>query len=127
MNETLSTLALLFPQNDKRVNRWIRMEVSKAEEMIDPYLSLCGSLPAKERRFETFSFWHDRLVVLKQAFDEAGPRTLRQWWNDRRNPAQWYTFWVAACVFFMTVFFGIVQSVEGALQVYLTWKALATT
>ena len=37
---------------------------------------------------------------------------------------QWYTFWVAILVFVMTVFFGFVQSVEGALQVYLSWKAL---
>lgn len=63
-------------------------------------------------------------MVLKQAFDEAGPRTLTQWWNDRRNPVQWYTFWIAIWVLIMTVFFGLVQSVEGALQVYFSWKAL---
>lgn len=63
-------------------------------------------------------------MILKQAFDESGPRGLRQWWSDRRNSVQWYTFWVAVLVFAMTLFFGLVQSIEGALQVYLSWKAL---
>jgi hypothetical protein len=31
---------------------------------------------------------------------------------------------VAILVFVITVFFGLVQSVEGALQVYLSWRVL---
>jgi hypothetical protein len=58
--------------------------------------------------------------MLKQAFDEATPMKMSQWWHDRRNGYQWYTLWVAVFVLFLTVFFGMVQSVEGALQV---WKA----
>jgi hypothetical protein len=32
---------------------------------------------------------------------------------------QWYTFWVAALVLGLTIVFGLIQCVEGALQVYL--------
>lgn len=64
-------------------------------------------------------------MVLRQALDEARPRTLAQWWHDRRNGVQWYTFWVAILVFLVTIFFGLVQSLEGALQVWLSWRALA--
>jgi hypothetical protein len=75
----------------------------------------CGSLRLDDRQFEKFHFWHDRLVILKQAFDDSRPTGLTQWWFDRRNVVQWYTFWVAVAVLFLTIFFGMVQSIEGAL------------
>jgi ABC-type Fe3+ transport system permease subunit len=62
-------------------------------------------------------------VVLKEAFDEAEPRSLSQLWFDRRVRVQWYTLWVAVLVFILTIFFGLVQSVEGALQVYLAFRS----
>ena len=37
---------------------------------------------------------------------------------------QWYTFWVAICVFIITLLFGLLQFIEGAMQVYLAWRAL---
>jgi hypothetical protein len=61
-------------------------------------------------------------VTLKQVFDEAQPNTLSRWWYDRRNGVQFYTFWVAVMVLILTVFFGLVQSIEGALQVYASFK-----
>jgi hypothetical protein len=125
VGETLRTLTLLFPANDRKSRLWLR-SLTSSDERIDKDLLRVGSLRSHERRFENFSYWHDRLVILKQEFDDSTPRTLSQWWNDRRNSVQWYTFWVAILVFIMTVFFGVVQSVEGALQVYLSLKALET-
>ncbi|KAK1753217.1 hypothetical protein QBC47DRAFT_54078 [Echria macrotheca] len=122
IEETLRTLALLLPQNDSKPCRWLLAQIT--EHALDPCVARCGSLRAQNRRFEHFSVWHDRLVILQQAFDESSPRGIRQWWNDRRNSVQWYTFWVAILVFLMTLFFGLVQSVEGGLQVYLSWKAM---
>lgn len=63
--------------------------------------------------------------MLKQVFDEAQPKTLTQWWYDRRNGVQWYTFWVAAFVLLLTIVFGLIQSIEGAIQVYASLKALS--
>lgn len=77
-----------------------------------------GHLIPDGRQVEGFSYWHDRLVVLKQVYDESRPRTISQWWHDRRNGVQWCTFWVAILVLSLTVFFGLVQNIEGALQVY---------
>jgi hypothetical protein len=84
----------------------------------------CGRLKAKDRQIENFGYWHDRLVILKQFFDEAEPSTLSQWWCDRRKKVQWYTFWVAALVLALTIFFGLIQCVEGALQVYKAFYPL---
>jgi len=84
----------------------------------------CRRLRAQERQMANFQFWHDRLVILKQLFDESQPSDLKMAWYDRRNGVQWYTFWVAILILFLTIFFGCIQSVEGALQVYLGYRAL---
>lgn len=114
--ETLRTLALLFPQSDSATTRWIAKLPSSMH--LDSQLGKCGQLRIDDRQIENFRFWHDRLVILKETFDESRPSTLSQWWCDRRNGVQWYTFWVAILVLFLTIFFGVVQSIEGALQVY---------
>ncbi|PKK51253.1 hypothetical protein CI102_2773 [Trichoderma harzianum] len=119
LQETLDTLALLFPSSDNETTSWL-----KSIAKIDPRLLKCGSLRTRERRLENFNYWHDQLVILKQAFDESSPRNISQWWFDRRNGVQWYTFWIAILVFAVTIFFGVVQSVEGALQVYLAYKSM---
>lgn len=114
-------MALLFPSADKGTGSWLQGQ--KKTHTIDRQLERCGSLRTRERRIENFSVWHDRLVILKQAFDDSQPASLSQWWLDRRNRVQWYTFWVAVLVFVMTMFSGIVQSLEGAVQVYLAYKS----
>jgi hypothetical protein len=116
IDETLRTLALLFPQNDSDTKEWFRKLPSAP--VLDTMLLKCGSLRLDDRQFDKFYFWHDRLVILKQAFDESRPAGLMQWWFDRRNGAQWYTFWVAIVVLVLTIFFGMVQTVLGVLQVY---------
>jgi hypothetical protein len=77
-----------------------------------------GNLNAERRQIENFRYWQDRLVILKEVYDEVRPNTLSQWWYDRRNGVQWYTFWVALWVLTLTIIFGLVQCIEGALQVY---------
>lgn len=91
---------------------------------LDPLARECGQLKVSERKIENFEYYHDRLVMLKQVFDEADPSNIRQWWHDRRKKVQWYTFWIAVVVLVLTILFGLIQCVEGALQVYLAWKAV---
>ncbi|KAL4885453.1 hypothetical protein BJY04DRAFT_230987 [Aspergillus karnatakaensis] len=110
VDETLATLALLFPQGDKSVQRWYRKQ-DDPEELDDNVLR-CG---VANRKLGDFKYWHERLVILKTEFDETRPSTIAQWWNDRRDGSQWYPLWVAIS---LTVFFGLVQSVTGVLQVY---------
>ena len=81
-----------------------------------------GNLDAESRQMENFGYWHDRLVILKEVYDEARPSTLSQWWYDRRNGVQWYTFWVALLVLILTIMFGLIQCIEGAIQAYVALK-----
>lgn len=124
IDETIQTLALLLPENDTDIEKWFASQQSqllkRGKLPLDPSAREGGQLKVKERQIENFEYWHDRLVILKQVFDEAEPSNIRQWWCDRRRRVQWYTFWVAALVLGLTIFFGLIQSIEGALQVYLS-------
>ncbi|KAK6836451.1 hypothetical protein PG987_006946 [Apiospora arundinis] len=117
--ETLQTLALLLPATDRKTRRWLSCLTS-----VDKRLAHGGRLKTELRQIERFRFWQDRLIMIKQTYDEAQPKTLTQWWHDRRNGVQWYTFWVAILVLTLTIVFGLIQSVEGALQVYASFKSL---
>ncbi|KAH8696842.1 hypothetical protein GQ44DRAFT_666101 [Phaeosphaeriaceae sp. PMI808] len=122
VEETLRTLALLFPQHDRETKTWLQLQSKMNSYIIDKQLLKCGRLRLDDRQKNNFHFWHDRLVILKQAYDESRPATLSQWWLDRRNTVQWYTFWVAIVVLLLTIFFGLVQGIEGALQVYKAYN-----
>ncbi|KAI0148958.1 hypothetical protein BJ166DRAFT_536558 [Pestalotiopsis sp. NC0098] len=130
IDETLCTLALLFPQADfstaqRRTimagskQKWFQALRHEHKDLVlDPRLVLCGNLKAENRQIDCFYFWRDRLIILKQAFDEATPRTFSQWWHDGRDGVQWSTFWVAILVLIITTSLGVIQCIEGALQVY---------
>lgn len=117
VKETLQTIQLLFPQCEKRTIRKFQSCT------IDPRLLRCGCLRETDRNIDNFFHWRDRLVILKQCYDNAKPKTINQWWRDRRNGVQWYTFWVAILILVLTIFFGLVQSIEGGLQVYKAFDA----
>ncbi|KAJ4333706.1 hypothetical protein N0V95_009358 [Ascochyta clinopodiicola] len=118
--ETLRTLAILFPQSDVKVRKWYSR--LSAPFSLDPELIRCGHLKTEDRQFEKFTYWHDRLIVLKQVFDEATPKTISQWWFDRRNGVQWWTFWVAISVLILTIVFGFIQCITGIMQAYAAFN-----
>jgi hypothetical protein len=118
IEETLRTFALLIPSNDKAVQKWFSKQ--QKNQHLDEFAGKCGHLPTRGRDIKKFKIWRDQIIVLKQAFDDAEPRTVRQWWYDDRKKVQWYTFWVAALVLLLTVVFGVIQSVTAMLQ---TWKS----
>jgi len=116
IEETIQTFCLLFPQFDRGSWKWFRAQQTKFR--LDNKAGACGHLSTEERQIDNFVFWHDRIGIPKQAFDEAEPSTIAQWWFDRRRRVQWYTFWVAALVLALTIFFGAIQCIDGGLQVY---------
>ncbi|RDL37397.1 uncharacterized protein BP5553_04830 [Venustampulla echinocandica] len=123
IEETLRTIALLLPKYDQATRNWYRKVASNPGCHLDMQLVEIGNLNAESRQLENFKYWHDRLVILKQVYDDARPTTLSQWWYDRRNGAQWYPFWIALWVLVLTTFFGLVQCIEGALQAYKAFRS----
>ncbi|KAK1625415.1 hypothetical protein BDP81DRAFT_483716 [Colletotrichum phormii] len=112
-------LLLIEDENDMRVLIFHHVSFLRCHQssFYPQGLGASGTLPAEARRIERFNFWRNRLVVLKQAYDDATPRTLSQWWHDRRNRVVWCTFWLAILVLVLGALVGIVQCVQGGLQV----------
>ena len=122
IRETIRTFGLLCPSNDTKSWKWF--ETKRREIGLDPKAGSYMTLNAAERHTQSFYFWRDRLIVLKQAFDDSEPRTLSMWWRDDRKKVQWYTFWVAVLVLLLTVVFGLIQSISGIVQAWAAVKAL---
>jgi len=98
----------------------LKSQRSQHDDIAYPDISLLNrnAMLSTDRRAMNFEYWRDELMTLKERFDQPKPTSISQFWHDRRNGPQWYTFWIAVTVLCLTVFFGLVQSIEGALQVY---------
>jgi hypothetical protein len=118
IEETLRTLAILFPKHDTATKKWYMKAALNSACRFDMQLLRIKNVDAESRQMENFGYWHDRLEILKEVYDEARPSTLSQWWYDRRNGVQWYTFWVALLVFILTA----IQCIEGAIQAVVALK-----
>ena len=51
-------------------------------EVID---SAAGSQLADSRRILNYRYWRSRLLALDKVFEDSAPRTLYQWWSDKRR------------------------------------------
>ncbi|MCJ1456901.1 hypothetical protein MMC28_007267 [Mycoblastus sanguinarius] len=123
--ETMRSISLLLPPSMGKPNSWFEQERQKYPFLLlDAQAGICGRLNSSDRQIDTFSYWRDRLVLLKRTFDDAEPRNLSQLWWDDRKKTQWFTFWVAVLVFIMTVFFGVIQSVTGIVQAWASVQSL---
>lgn len=68
-------------------------------------------------RKSSYPYWQDRLLMMEEAFEKTNPRSVFQWWYDTRDMQKWWTFWLAAAGIFLTVLFGLIQSVTGIISV----------
>jgi hypothetical protein len=82
MEETLRTLALLFPRDDKHTRKWLRSLPSTA--MVDRNLLRCEKLRLDDRKLKRFNFWHDQLIELRESFDESRRSGFSQWWHENK-------------------------------------------
>jgi hypothetical protein len=124
IKETLDTLALLFPESDRKMKRWLsnKARSSPSSASIDRELINCGHFRVghRSRRLERFQIWRDRLVLLKEAVEDARPTAtvLVEALRDSSKSERWLNSWIAIVAIGPTLFFGLVQSVDGAIQVY---------
>lgn len=124
IEETIDTLKLLFPNNDRKTQQWL-----KIEPMFDIGLSKHGNLKSKHqiRHMKRYTFWQDRVGVLEEVADDATPpsRALMRALKDNKRGDGWLNSWVAVVAIGLTLFFGLVQSIEGAIQVYKAYHPAA--
>jgi type II secretory pathway component PulL len=122
VEETTRTLGLLIPSIDKKSKTWFQQKQKELD--LDPKAGTYGPLNASSRQIEHFNYWRDRLVILKQTFDDVEPHSLSLLVFDDRKKVQWYTFWIAALVLLLTIVFGLVQSVAGVVQAWAAVRSM---
>lgn len=127
LEETLRTLELLFPQDDRHIRKWLLREKKSVRESryLDMELLKLDRLKGADRRLDKFEYWQDELMELRERFEQPGLNSLTQLWYDRRSRAQWITFWfglVIAVATLLSLFLGIFQTGLGAVQVYKAYR-----
>lgn len=92
VEETLTTLAILFPGTTAY---WLRANTARttSEPSYDTSFHTVCRLPLRpnQREIKYFHHWHDRLVVLKRVLDESeAKRHLTLLSRARRDCMRWY-------------------------------------
>ena len=119
LDETIRTLDLLFPFGDDRTKKYL-----EDDGQVFYGLSLPRHSQFVSADLSDFQYWRDRLAVLYDVLDRP-PSRIPGMWTDRRNPMQWWTFWLAVFFSTLTLVFGIAGLILGFKQLRLSQKAHA--
>ena len=117
LEETLLSLDMLFPHWDPQTDNFLcrrGKDFHRQSPFNDP----------RPVSLQEFDHWRDRVKELYDIY-KSPPLDWAQLWADQRNPLQWYTFWLAVMIFVLTVGFGIITAVTGAMQTYFAYKMLS--
>ena len=116
-SETTTSLALLFPRTNTECTVLLRNESRNLDANL-------RTLTPATRHVQEYDYWRDNLLTVWEVFERSQPSTVLQWWYDRRNIVQWWTFWVAFIVLTLTIIFGLISSVASIVQAWASVKAL---
>ncbi|TVY18403.1 hypothetical protein LARI1_G003433 [Lachnellula arida] len=119
LRETVLSLSLLFPRWDIHTDNFM-LQYDQTFHLEAPF-----SDPHPQHLSE-FSHWRNRLMELHQIF-HSPPIGWTQLWTDRRNPLQWYTFWIAIVILVLTVVLGVISTVTAVMQTCFAYEALKLT
>ncbi|KAK5088844.1 hypothetical protein LTR05_003066 [Lithohypha guttulata] len=110
LQETLQSYRLLFGQTKaaRKYYRTLRPFPRPSNLTADELLhELCGrkrcelTVACEKESYdldEDFPMYKNRLVVLANALAKEKPRTWKQLWHDKRDSAQWLTFWLVLVI-----------------------------
>lgn len=131
LREILLSYRLLFGQ-DKRSRALFRSMDPFAElgDIKDPLLPLLSGVRSPQYTqisgqkeiydlSQDFPILRSRIVALHTHLSTEKPRGWSELWNDKRNSAQWLTFWAVIIFGGLGVFFAFLQVVLQILQVAL--------
>jgi hypothetical protein len=133
LEEILMSYRLLFGQNkaSRRLFRVLTPFERVPKEGEDGLLDeLCGRKRckawAKRPERETYDLQHDfpilrsRIATLNYHLSIRKPRTWKDLWRDKRDSAQWFTFWAVLIIGGFGLLFSFIQVVLQMVQLALT-------
>jgi hypothetical protein len=112
IDESLATLDLIIPHTSVKCNTWLSTEVTR--KGLDRNILHRTSA---SQCISDYPHWQTRLSAIAEALERSKPATVGQWWHDRRDMGQWWGFWLLVVGIFLTVLFGLIQSITGIIQV----------
>lgn len=109
--ETKMSLDLLFPFWEKRTMKLL----AKAKQDFNDHgpFATGGSLMLSD-----FDHWRDRLLELHEEIFQSPPVSWAQLWRDRRNPQQYWTFWVAMMILILTLLSALASILQAWASLY---------
>ena len=113
MIETIHSLNLLFPHWDRQTNRLLAAD--------DQHFHRIGPFEGpRTLDLLEFEYWRDRLFELYEEVYRSPPVSWAQLWRDRRNPQQFWTFWIALIILALTM----ISTIATVIQAWATVQAL---
>lgn len=115
INETMQSLLLMCPGDDKRVKSWLARERTNLglDENICR-LSSSHRLSSADRRLGHFDFWRDRLITIKDTYENHQSNNIMCLMRDYRRQMPFWAFWVALMAFVLS----LIACILSAMQVY---------
>ncbi|OQV09816.1 hypothetical protein CLAIMM_13899 [Cladophialophora immunda] len=111
--ETILTLDLLFPPWDRDTEVFLEAQGQAFHQI--------GEFDAhRTLNLWDFVHWRDRVLELYEEVFQSPPVSWAQLWRDRRNPQQFWTFWIALFILGLT----IVSCVATMVQTWAAVKAI---
>ncbi|KAI0142902.1 hypothetical protein GGR57DRAFT_508502 [Xylariaceae sp. FL1272] len=136
--ETLMTIQLLFPTQDKKRLRdrtsntrkwfpsWLRSKSSFENldaHLFSPFVpegQYQRPLTNRRELYERYPHWGLRLHMLLEEVDDPTPLSWVGRWSERRKSAR-HSFWVTFVAFVIAIVFGLVATVLGGIQVWISY------
>ena len=100
LSETLRTLDLLFPYGEQDIDKFV-------DETSESIYRTSSRYVSRATNSGEFVYRRKQLEELHDIFHQE-PRNFHQMWHDRRNPLQWWTFWLAGVIAVLTIVFGAI-------------------
>ena len=132
LQETLLSYRLLFGQNKRSRNlfRTLNTFAGIPREARDPILDdICGRkvcklqmIPNDKDTYELhkdFPALRSRIVKLHQALSASKPSTWKELWRDRRDSANWLTFWAVIIFGAVAILLAFAQVVLQIIQIVM--------
>ncbi|OTA95745.1 hypothetical protein M434DRAFT_28649 [Hypoxylon sp. CO27-5] len=115
ISETIKSILLFFPKDRYDYRAWLRGN-GRLEEWQQTLVKDYCEQPSS-REVADYPTWGHRLTHVLETSNSEGSWNLSRLWYDTRNESLWWTRWSLITAVFLTLVFGLIQSITGIIQV----------